>query len=189
MDFDNDKAVCLNREDKSRKGSIDIHIQVLCDFINSHPDYYTTSSCAGRIVLQSLGNNRGSADWLFVSHEPVEESRFIQVLEELKSNDEGGEVWFIMESMILHVACRNLEKAQELVDFARSRGFKRSGIQATSKRFIVEVVGSERIETLISSQGKFIDIDHARVLVNSANKKLLTNFEKLKGLEVFFHTH
>ena len=37
--------------DKSPKGFLDEPIADLVDFINGHPEYVTTSSCSGRIVL------------------------------------------------------------------------------------------------------------------------------------------
>ena len=41
----------LGRADKSSIGSIDKQILGLCEKINSNNDYYTLSSCSGRIVL------------------------------------------------------------------------------------------------------------------------------------------
>ena len=49
--FEKEKQDFLSKKDKSKKGSIDDGIIGLINLINSKSDYYTTSSCAGRIVL------------------------------------------------------------------------------------------------------------------------------------------
>ncbi len=51
MDFNKKKREILRKEDKSSKGSLDEKIKELCIVINSHPDFVTSSSCAGRILL------------------------------------------------------------------------------------------------------------------------------------------
>lgn len=45
------KKQALSGVDFSRKGSIDEAILDLVAFINIQPDYFTTSSCSGRIIL------------------------------------------------------------------------------------------------------------------------------------------
>ena len=45
------KEHSLSKIDKSKKNSIDKNIKSLINIINKSDDYYTTSSCSGRIVL------------------------------------------------------------------------------------------------------------------------------------------
>ncbi len=49
--FDREKARVLDKADLSRKGSVDAPIRHLVEAINTHPHYYTTSSCSGRTVV------------------------------------------------------------------------------------------------------------------------------------------
>ena len=49
--FDKQKAQALQTIDLSRKGSFDNLIHDLLASLNSHVDYFTLSSCSGRIVL------------------------------------------------------------------------------------------------------------------------------------------
>lgn len=53
MNFSKQKQESLTKIDNSKKGSIDVDIKELVDLINKNPDYYTTSSCSGRIVVLS----------------------------------------------------------------------------------------------------------------------------------------
>lgn len=48
-EFATDKARVLGQVDLSRKGSVDEPIAPLVEYLNSVENYYTTSSCSGRI--------------------------------------------------------------------------------------------------------------------------------------------
>lgn len=49
--FDLQKKACLSAVDLSRKGSIDSPILELVAFINDQANFFTTSSCSGRIIV------------------------------------------------------------------------------------------------------------------------------------------
>lgn len=45
------KAQCLSKADLSRKGSVDEDAAEVVELLNSREEFFTTSSCAGRILL------------------------------------------------------------------------------------------------------------------------------------------
>ena len=45
------KKLCLNKIDFSKKGSVDEDISHVVALLNSSKNYFTTSSCSGRIIL------------------------------------------------------------------------------------------------------------------------------------------
>lgn len=45
------KAQCLSKADLSRKGSVDEDVVEVVQLLNGREQFFTTSSCAGRIVL------------------------------------------------------------------------------------------------------------------------------------------
>lgn len=49
--FDSQKSAAIDGQDFSRKGSVDEPIKDLVEFINVHNQYFTTSSCSGRILV------------------------------------------------------------------------------------------------------------------------------------------
>ena len=49
--FAADKARVLGKVDLSRKGSVDVAIAPLLGYVNAQDFFYSTSSCAGRLVL------------------------------------------------------------------------------------------------------------------------------------------
>ena len=52
-DFSKKKAKSVSCIDNSKKGSVDAAICDLLNFINASEDFFTTSSCSGRIALIS----------------------------------------------------------------------------------------------------------------------------------------
>lgn len=54
--FSSEKARVLSKVDLSRKGSVDEPIAELVSYVNSLDDFYTTSSCSGRLVVMQEVN-------------------------------------------------------------------------------------------------------------------------------------
>jgi len=202
MNFNNEKKNCLNKLDmseiarkknltisdhaqkfpifdKSKKGVIDKDILPLVNKINSLEDYYTTSTCSGRILLMYVPEDfkKNQVKWLFSSHDTVKFSDIKETIDNSKEKD----IWFRQESAIIHIACKNIDSASKLIEIAKQSGFKRSGIQAASKRIILELVSTELIMCPVKSNGKVIvDEDYVKVITNEANKGLLRTKQKIK---------
>ncbi|XP_054945050.1 tRNA wybutosine-synthesizing protein 3 homolog [Physeter macrocephalus] len=69
------KAQCLSKADLSRKGSVDEDVVELVQLLNGREQFFTTSSCAGRIILLDGGINGSEVQkqnccWLLVTHKP-----------------------------------------------------------------------------------------------------------------------
>ena len=179
--FQLEKRNALSKADKSKKGGIDDAIKGIVGFINSLTDYYTTSSCVGRIVLLETGLRRKiDSSWLLSSHDKI-------TLDELKkklAKFRKREIWLRQESWILHVACRNLESASKLLYFCHSIGLKRSGIISLRKRIMIEIRSTEIISMIIASTEKIlVDDDCLREIVEHANNNLVSARERLIRFE------
>src|SRR3989344_6879060 len=118
----------LKKTDKSLKQSWDKKIISLCDKINKLENYYTTSSCSGRIVL--LKDSEEKRDDLFIKvwHNEISAGEIKETLNKIKGNEL---IYFKQEPVILHVACSNLENAQKLMNLAMNSGWKRNGVIAS----------------------------------------------------------
>ncbi|MAE42953.1 hypothetical protein CMO93_04220 [Candidatus Woesearchaeota archaeon] len=182
MNFQKEKNQFLRKKDKSIKGKIDNKIKRLVNKINSLDDFFTTSSCSGRIVLLIPNKTKHNTKWLFSSHDKVDFKKIEnqKILDKLPKND----VRFLMEPAILHIACKNIEAAKKLLNIARDIGFRRSGIISIGKnRIVLELISTERIDTIISKNGKLlIDENYFEVLVNEGNKKLEKTWGKINKL-------
>ncbi|XP_036112760.1 tRNA wybutosine-synthesizing protein 3 homolog isoform X2 [Molossus molossus] len=69
------KAQCLGKADLSRKGSVDEDVAELVQLLNGREQFFTTSSCSGRIILLDGSINgfevhKQNCYWLLVTHKP-----------------------------------------------------------------------------------------------------------------------
>jgi tRNA wybutosine-synthesizing protein 3 len=175
-----DKEKCALRRDRSKKGCVDTEIKPLLDAINALPDYYTTSSCAGRIVLLEKRERKCDSRLIYVSHQEASHAKVWQAMKALGCFP----IWFKQESFIVHVCCRSIEAASSLLQCAHEAGLKHSGIISMQKKTVVEVVGVECMETIVARDGHILVSDeYLRELVNQANKKMTKNLHRIQRFE------
>ncbi|MBW2976641.1 hypothetical protein KY347_04305 [Candidatus Woesearchaeota archaeon] len=184
MTFEKKKKDFLRKKDKSRKGSIDGKIKKLVNRINSFGDFYTTSSCSGRILLLAIpeSNKKNEVKYLFCSHKKIKYNELEKALpEKLPKNI----VWFRVEPAILHIACRNLDSALRLLNTARNIGFRRSGIISAGKnRIVMEIISTEKIDAIAGKKSKLlIGKNYFKILVEEGNKKLERTWKKIGKLD------
>lgn len=174
------KKDVLGKEDKSSIGGWDKYILELCGKINSMINYYTTSSCAGRVVLIIDQDKKAPGLFDFVSHEKIN----FKILKNALDNSKNKNLKFKQESCILHVACEDLESAQNLLEKGRNAGWKRSGIISSEKRFIVELNGTNKLEFPIMNAGKvLVDDEFLKLIVKKSNKNLEKGWTKIEDLK------
>jgi len=190
MNFEKEKKEFLAKKDKSRKGSIDAKIKRLVNRINSLGEFFTTSSCSGRIMLFTLpkSNKKNEVQYLFTSHTKIKYNEINNILrmiiKKIKLKKIKNDVWLRIDGAILHVASNNMESARKLLNAARDIGFRRSGIISLGKnRVTMELVSTENIEAIVSKKGRLvIGEDYLRVLIKEGNAKLDKTWEKTKKL-------
>ncbi|XP_073302824.1 tRNA wybutosine-synthesizing protein 2/3/4 [Primulina huaijiensis] len=200
MVFDKRKAaamIAMNspEPDNSPKGTLDLPIVPLLNAINSHPSFFTTSSCSGRISVFSHPTNHSAlkkkakgGTWIFISHDPVHPSSLLPLLYPASSDPppsrvtsesdhlESHSIVFRFEPLIIAVECRDLEAAQCLVSLAISSGFRESGITSVSKRVIIAIRCSIRLEVPLGDSIKLVvSQEYVEYLVGVANEKMEAN--------------
>lgn len=189
MTFKEDKIKTLKElnkgKDKSKKGSIDKDIIPLITTINSLPNYYTTSSCSGRIIAYSKAKKKNEVKWIFVTHEKTNTTKFLKQLINLPKED----LFLKQESFILHIVAKDLNSAEELLKKARNIGLKKSGIQTIKNKINIEIFYQLGFETIIAKKSKLIiNKDYIEELINLGNKNLEKNKEKIKAFKASFST-
>ena len=173
----------FKRIDKSDEGNIDRKILSLVDKINKKEGYYTTSSCAGRVVLMVGQEKKQEGLYLFKSHEKISPGEFRKAISS-SAKKHGGLVYFKMESCILHIACKSLQEAKNLLDRAKIAGWKKTGIISFGRRIVCEISSTEKMEMPIASNGKILVNDSfIKLLAKEANIKLERTWKKIKKLE------
>ncbi len=136
----------------------------LVQLLNRLPDYYTTSSCSGRVYLWKGTGKKNQTQWLKVSHELI-------TADFLDSDDKVGLIWLRLEPLILHVACKDLAAANTLLELVR-RLYKKSCLLSIQNKIIVEVRGSEFMEMPLYLNGTRLFAGEKGWLVEVVNEKL-----------------
>ncbi|XP_032420964.1 tRNA wybutosine-synthesizing protein 3 homolog isoform X3 [Xiphophorus hellerii] len=158
--FSRIKTQSLSRLDLSKKGSVDEDIEHVVSLLNSCEQFFTTSSCSGRIIL--IDGAAGSSDahkqncvWLFVSHQKCTCDDLMSGLSRA-----CGDAVLKFEPFVLHVQCRRLEDAQ-----------------------LLAVRSTHGLEVPLSRHGKLlVDEDYIQFLTQIANQKMEENLRRVQRL-------
>ena len=176
------KISVLSKSDKSSIGKWDKRILHLCKKINSKKEFYTTSSCSGRIVLMLDKDEKSPNLFLKVWHDRVSFDDLKETLNELAKRKKT--IKFKLEPPILHVACEDLKCASEMLEKAKSAGWKRSGINALGKNIVLELNSTEKLEFPVIKNGKIlVNEEFLKLILKQTNKKLKKGWEKIEKLE------
>ncbi len=174
------KKDILSKLDKSSKKSWDKQIKKLCDKINKLDNYYTTSSCSGRVVVMLDKKQKESGLFIHVYHDLINFNKLKKDLEKISHNKL---IKFKQEPPILHVHCNSLKDAQILLRKAQLSGWKKSGIISSGQRFILEINGTDRLEFLIMNQGVIlVDNAYLELIVKRCNENLENGWLKIDKL-------
>ena len=164
---------------KLKEKEVDRSILPVIRKINSSPDYFTTSSCAGRIaVIQMPGlGDKKNAEFLGKWHRRVKTGEVLSACLKSKPNKN---VYLLSQSPIIHVRCRDLRSAIFLRNKAVESGLKYSTLKSLTLnkknepvKIVVEVLSSENIHAPIAAGGRlYPDREYLVFLVESANAAL-----------------
>ena len=177
MTFANQKNVALTKMygmDKSKKGSVDKHALSIIETINALENYYTTSSCSGRIYFWQGDGKKCNTEWLKVSHELIQDDFFTIAPQ--------GTVWLKMEPFIIHIACKDIESANTLLQTAKEV-FKKSSILSISRKIIVEIQGSDKVDMPFYENTTLVYTGNQKLLMNLLNNKLQKTWDQIELLK------
>ncbi len=187
MGFAKDKRKTLDKFEKAlEKKEVDEPIIYLLKLINSLEEYYTTSSCAGRVILlHEYGNRKIDTNFVVKEHDRVDVNNFLNKnLDKSFSENPKGRIWLNQEPFIIHIVAKNLKKAIEMLNLGIKAGLKHSGIFVFKKeRYILELNGTQYMSVPIFDGRMLISKEYFRYLLNLTNEKLQKNREMRKNFE------
>lgn len=183
--FDTTKASALQKLAQAvRKKKADEPALSLLGILNSKKDFFTSSSCYGRILLIDFIGVKGKSRFIGRWHRKVS---FAEVKRTLQK-EKGRQIWLRMEPLIIHISCRNLAAAQKILNIKNKLCIKRGGIFHIAKdRIQIEFEGTKRAEALVKLGNKIIIPDSAlKKLVEIANKRFEENAKDWRELKKEF---
>ncbi|XP_030608797.1 tRNA wybutosine-synthesizing protein 3 homolog isoform X1 [Archocentrus centrarchus] len=175
------KKQCLNKLDLSKKGSVDEGIEHVVSLLNSCEEYFTTSSCSGRIILidgapESSDVQKQNCVWLFVSHQKCTSDDLMSALAGC-----CGDAVLKFEPFVLHLQCRRLEDAQLMHFVSINSGFRNSGVTVgKTGKIIMAVRSTHGLEVPLSHDGKLlVQQEYIAFLTQVANQKMEENRRRI----------
>jgi len=169
-----------------KEGKADKQMHSLCRFVSLSKEFFTSSSCAGRIILLQLPKNENKREASFHRkwHRKVGEKEIWEGIEA----ETKGELWFKLDPFILHIGAAKLEGARKILECMKKAGVKRGGIiVAKPGKFLVEMQGTQAIAFPVKRGKKaLVGKEFLEYILDRANEKLGQNYEMLKRLEKVF---
>lgn len=148
---------------------VDAGVSQILGLINEIEGFYTSSSCAGRIVLLEIpriGDKRG-ATFLGIWHRTIDSND----LKNAATKATTGLLWLLAQAPILHIGAQSIELADRMVKTAISAGFKNSALKSVGKKIVIEVCSTERLDAPIGRDGSlFCEETYLGLLVEIANE-------------------
>ena len=188
--FDKQKKICLEGLDLSRKGSIDAPLLELAEYINTHGDMFTLSSCSGRIVILRESHSsdkirKAGCEWITVSHTELDPSEGFEAF--TSRAEDPGCVVLKFEPFVLHVQCRSMSEAKQVHTAASESGFRNSGLSVgKSGKIVVAVRSTHGLEVpLTDNDGNdMVTREYIEFVIQKSNSKLTENLERIKKFEI-----
>jgi len=164
-------------------GEVDIDIIPLLDKLNALEEYYTTSSCSGRIVIMEIPEvgDKINSKFLGKWHRQVNVSEVKEAIASYSS----GNLYFLVQSAILHVVSKDINSAMKLIKIGKETGFKYSSIRVINDAgVLVELLSTEHLQIPLGTAGKLkVCSEDIAFFVTIANKLLARIKNKLSRLE------
>lgn len=188
MEFSQHKSNAMKKlESALSEGLVDEDVISVINSFNSHPDIFTTSSCAGRIqliILPDIGR-KDSVQRRKTWHREVTIDDVEGAISEFEIPD-NSIVILQAQSPIFHLSCRTLELAIKLRGIVHGQGWKYSSlITGNDEKWNVEILSANRIDNLLFRKGVISPPDKGRLnfIIEESNKILVRAQARLEALE------
>tara|TARA_B100000965_G_scaffold391721_1_gene400129 strand:- start:103 stop:690 length:588 start_codon:yes stop_codon:yes gene_type:complete len=188
MEFSQYKSNAMKKlEYALSEGLVDEGVIPVINSFNSHPDIFTTSSCAGRIqliILPDIGR-KDSVQRRKTWHRQVTAEEVDEAISEFDIPD-NSIVILQAQSPIFHLSCRTMELAIKLRGIVHGQGWKYSSlITGNDEKWNVEILSANRIDNLLFRKGVINppDADRLNFIIEESNKILVKAQARLEALE------
>jgi len=164
------------------EGKMDEQLIELCHFFKNSKNYFTSSGCAGRILLLGLKKGESKKDSFF--HRKWHSTTSFDAVMDGLNESVDADIWFKAEPFILHIGARDEFFASKILNIMKEVGVKRGGIMITKPgKYILELQGTQSISCPVKVDGKIVvSEDYLKLLIKKANEKVTKNYSDLEIL-------
>uniref|UniRef100_A0A915KE91 tRNA wybutosine-synthesizing protein 3 homolog n=1 Tax=Romanomermis culicivorax TaxID=13658 RepID=A0A915KE91_ROMCU len=197
--FAKHKAIFLSKIDMSQKGSVDEPIENLVLYLNNNcDDYFTTSSCSGRITLftdsideqntDEIKHHKKTCRFVLTSHQIIDFHTLLNAFSKFYDDETNRRkvLSFKFEPFIFQVRCRTLASAQMLHNLALECGFRNTGLTIggqNKKKLTLTLRSTLIMEAPLNFSST---AESMQLLVETANEKMTKNLEMIRNFDFKF---
>lgn len=181
------KKIVMEKLKKSlEKGEVDSAIIPHLELINSLPFAYTTSSCAGRIILidAPLHGAKHISKKVRVWHDTVE---FNEVWDVIVNYQPMNILWLKFESFIISFNVASIKWATFFIKLARVLDLKESGIRSIAPEsgyIVMDFMSTEKMCLPVALKNEiFVEKNYLEKVINIANLLMVRNKIRLDMLK------
>ena len=147
-------------------------------------DYFTTSTCSGRITLMDLREDEGKKEGAFFRkwHRKVKTP---EVWKGITDDSNTGNLWFKQDPFVYVIGTRDAGGAQQIIAACQEAGIKRYGIHHLEEgNIIMEIYGTHTMSVPVKKGNeRLVEAEYVQSLVEIANRKWEANENKRKRFE------
>ncbi len=167
-----------------REKKIDPLMIPISNYLAGTKDYFTTSTCSGRITLMDLEKNEKKREGAFHRkwHRKV---KLPEVWKGIEASTHTGNLWLKQDAFVYVIGTRNLEHAKKIIAVCQKAGIKRYGIHHFEEgKVLLEIFGTQSMSIPITDGKKLlVEKEYVKKLIQIANRKWDENEKKRKGFE------
>ncbi len=150
-------------------------------FVAKTKNYFTTSTCSGRITLMELELDEAKRENAFYRkwHRIVRKKEAWNAIQ----NYEGKKnLWLRQDPFVFVIGTNTTENAKKIFRICQACGIKRYGIHYFEEgKFLIEVFGTQSMSVPVIEKGKImVDEKYVHTLIDFANQKWKRNDSTLK---------
>lgn len=170
-------------EEAIRNKKMDPLMIDICQFIAQTKNYFTTSTCSGRITLMDVNEKDEKKENAFFRkwHRKV---KLEEVWEGINDNSNIENLWFKQDAFVFVIGTNKMEKTKPIIQACQEAGVKKYGIHHFEKgKVLMEIFGSKGMSVPVKERKEIlVEKEYVQKLVEIANKKWIQNNETLEKL-------
>lgn len=167
-----------------REKKIDPLMIGISQHVAQTPEFFTTSTCSGRITLMELNENETKKENVFYRkwHRRVKNN---EVQEAVNAYTGKQNLWLRQDSFVYVLGTNSWENAKKIIRACQAAGVKRYGVHHfENEKILMEVFGTQHLSIPLVIKGKKLSDQTAlREYVKIANRKWLLNEKKRQTFE------
>ena len=167
-----------------REKKIDPLMIGISQFMEKTTDFFTTSTCSGRITLMDLNEDESKKENVFY-RKWHSTAAFSEVWKAIEAFESKGNLWLRQDAFVYVIGTNTWENVKRIIHACQEAGVKRYGIHHfEDEKILMEIFGTQNMSVPVKIKGKMlVEKNELKEMVAIANRKWKKNETKRKHFE------